>query len=105
MEDSMAAEVKYMDAGKSTEATEAVPATASPTKYYPRLCIDLDQFPELKAEVDEVGDLSIRFRVCSVRHNDYCHEMELEVTSIGVPKSGDNEADKAYEKLRSKPRY
>lgn len=71
------------------------------------ITIDLDKFPGLKADVDE----SVRFagsgRVCSVRHDDYCNEMQVEVTTISLPSSGDdgNDADKALGKLKTRRSY
>lgn len=94
--------LKFMDAGKKSEAIVA----DTPQKYYPRFSVDLDQFPGLQADVDESVELHLKGRVCSVTHNDYCHEMEIEVTSIGLPSltkdsvGNPNEADKALNKLR-----
>lgn len=73
--------------------------------------IDLDKFPGVHADVDD----SVRFegsgRVCSVTHNDYCNEMQIEVSKISIPTHTSdsvgamNEADVAMGKLKSKPRY
>ena len=98
----MAEEMKFMDAGKKSDL--AIPETSP--KYYPKFCVDLDQFPGLLAEVDESVELHLKGRVCSVTHNDYCHQMEVEVTSVAVPTHTHdsvgpmNEADKAMGKLR-----
>ena len=87
----------------------AVPETSK--KIYPRLSIDLDQFPDLKGDVDETGELHICYRVCSVQHNEYSHSMDLEITSIAVPrhshedvKGSGNEADRSLNKLKSPSR-
>ena len=84
----------------------ASPMTDSPTKSYPRFCVDLEQFPGLKCDVDGCTDLHLKGRVCSVSHNDYSHSMEVEVTSIAVPSHTQesigpkNEADAALGKLK-----
>ena len=75
------------------------------------ITIDLEKFPGLMTEVDE----SIRFegsgRVCEVRHNDYCHEMQVEVTKISIPSHTQdtigpvNEADIAMGKLKTGRKY
>lgn len=75
------------------------------------ICVDLDKYPGLKIDVDE----SIRFegsgRVCSIRHNDYFNEMEIEVTKFSVPTHTHesvgpmNEADAALGKLKSGGKY
>ena len=98
----MAEEMKFMDAGKKSEMVTEKPSQ----KYYPQFCVDLDQFPGLLAEVDESVELHLKGRVCSVTHNDYCHQMEVEVTSVAVPTHTHdsvgpmNEADKVMGKLR-----
>lgn len=100
---------KYMDAGKKMDSPGVL--VDKPTKIYPKFRVDLDQFPGLKLDVDESIDLSLRGRVCSITHNDWCHEMEIEVTSIAVPSHTDerigpkNEADLALGKLKSARRY
>lgn len=73
--------------------------------------IDLDKFPEIHADVDD----SVRFegsgRVCSMTHNDYCNEMQIEVTKISIPTHTSesvgpmNEADLAMGKLKKGSRY
>lgn len=93
-----------MDAGKKSEG---VPMDA-PQKYYPRFTVDLDQFPGLKAEVDESIELHLKGRVCSVTHTDWSHSMEVEITSVAVPTHTHdsvgpmNEADSALGKLKTK---
>lgn len=95
--------LKFMDAGKKLESPMA---TESP-KYYPKFRVDLDQFPGLVADVDESVELHLKGRVCSITHNDYCHEMEVEVTSVAVPTHTKdsvgpmNEADRALGKMKS----
>ena len=97
------AEMKFMDAGKKYD----MPMAVESPKVYPRFRVDLDQFPGLEADVDESVELLLKGRVCSVSHNDYCHEMEVEVTSVAVPShthesvGPKNEADSALGKLRS----
>jgi hypothetical protein len=93
---------KFMDAAKSL--TEP---TTSPQKYYPKFCVDLDQFPGLAAEMDESVEIVLRGRVCGLTHNEYSHTMEVEVQAIQVPSHTNdavgpmNEADKAMGKLKS----
>ena len=97
--------MKFMDAGKKFD----MPTVASPeqTKVYPRFRVDLDQFPGLSCEVDECVELHLKGRVCATTHTDYCHDMEVEVTSIAVPTHthdsvGEmNEADRAMGKLKT----
>lgn len=86
-------------------SSDLISTDAPERKMY--ITIDLDKYPGLKADVDE----SVRFagsgRVSSVRHNDYCNEMEVEVTTISLPSSGDdgNDADKALGKLKTRRSY
>ena len=96
----MAEEMKFMDAGQKVETADPSP------KYYPKFCVDLDQFPGLQADVDESVELHLKGRVCSVTHNDWSHSMEVEVTSVAVPTHTHdsvgpmNEADHALGKLK-----
>jgi hypothetical protein len=96
--------MKFMDAGKKMESPMV---TDSPSKSYPRFRVDLDQFPGLSCEVDECVELHLKGRVCSTTHTDYCHDMEVEVTSIAVPTHTHdsvgllNEADVAMGKLKT----
>lgn len=102
------ADMKFMDAGKKMDSTMVVDA---PSKVYPKFRVDLDQFPDLDCDVDESVELTLRGRVCGVTHNDWCHEMEVEVTSIAVPTHTNdrvgpmNDADVALGKMKSKRRY
>jgi hypothetical protein len=103
MEDFMSSEMKFLDAGKKMEG----PALAEPPqKVYPRFSVDLEQFPGLKADVDESVELHLKGRICSVEHSDYCHRMDVEVQSIAVPThthdsvGAMNEADRAMSKLK-----
>lgn len=104
----MPSEMKFMDAGHKSDLP--APATESP-KYYPKFRVDLDQFPGLEADVDESVELHLKGRVCAITHNDYCHEMEVEVTSVAVPTHTHdsigpmNEADQALGKLKRPSRY
>ncbi len=104
----MAETYKFMDAGKKSELSAPM---ETPQKYYPKFCVDLDQFPGLECDVDESVELHLKGRVCSVTHNDYCHQMEVEVTSVAVPThthdtiGPSNEADSALGKLKKNPRY
>lgn len=99
--------MKFKDAGKKME----MPMAAESPKVYPRFSVDLDQFPGLEAEVDESVELHLRGRVCSVEHSDYCHRMDVEVTSVAVPTHTHdsvgnlNEADIAMGKLKRGSRY
>lgn len=100
----MPEEYKFKDAGKKMTDTSIA---ATPSKVYPRIRIDLDQFPELKADVDEKVAFHGTGRVCSVTHNDWCHEMEIEVDSMAVPTHTHesigpmNEADHVLGKLKT----
>lgn len=100
--------LKFMDAGKQMAEPSAVTA---PAKSYPRFRIDLDQFPGLEADMDESVELRLRGRVCSLSHNEYCHDMEIEVTSIAIPShtkdsiGPQNEADRALGKLNTRHGY
>jgi len=100
-------EMKFMDAGRKINDAPAAPET----KSYPRFTVDLDQFPGLQAEVDEVVELHLRGRVCGITHNDYCHSMDIEVTSVAVPHhthatiGQPNEADKALGKMKEARRF
>lgn len=100
--------LKFMDAGKKLDSPMA--AVDSP-KYYPKFRVDLDQFPGLQADVDESVELHLKGRVCSITHNNYCHEMEIEVTSVGIPTHTKdsigpmNEADRALGKMKNSGRY
>ena len=95
-------ELKFMDAGKKME-----PISAEPPKVYPRFSVDVEQFPGLSADVDESVELHLKGRVCSVEHSDYCHRMDVEVTSVAVPShthdsvGPHNEADRALGKLKT----
>ena len=72
------------------------------------ICVDLDKFPGLEAGVDD----SIKFegsgRVSAVTHNDWCHEMTIEVTKFSIPSHTQdsigpmNEADAALGKLKNR---
>lgn len=101
----MDGEMKFMDAGK------ALDSPTSPAKYYTKFCVDLQQFPGLEADMDECVELNLKGRVCSLTHNEYCHEMQIEVTSVAIPSHTHetvgpmNEADKALGKMKSKSRY
>jgi len=98
-------EMKFMDAGK---APESVATLDKPNKYYPKFTIDLDQFPDLEAEVDESVELKLKGRVCGITHNEWSHTMEVEVQAIAIPShtSDDigprNKADEEFGKMRSK---
>ena len=69
------------------------------------ITVDLSKYPGLKTDVDE----SIRFegsgRVCSITHNDWCNEMQIEVSKFSVPSHTHdsvgqaNEADMALGKM------
>lgn len=99
--------MKFMDAGHASPTL----AVTDDVKVYPRFRVDLDDFPGLQADVDESVELHLKGRVCSVTHNDWCHEMEVEVTSVAVPThthdtvGPSNEADAALGKLKSNSRY
>lgn len=96
---------KFMDAGKKFDSGVNLPD--APAKVYPRFNVDLDQFPGLKCDVDECIELHLKGRVCGVTHNDWSHNMEVEVTSIAVPTHTRdsvgpmNEADRAMGKLQT----
>lgn len=89
----------FKDAGYTPKAE-----IATPPKIYPKFCVDLDQFPDLEAGVDEYVDLRLRGRVCSRNHSDYGNTMDLEVMALAKD-AGSNEADKALGKLKSSKRY
>lgn len=101
-------EMKFMDAGKKYDNPVAA---ESNQKIYPKFRVDLDQFPGLECDVDECVELHLKGRVCSLTHNDYCHEMEIEVTAVAVPSHTHdtigpmNEADKALGKMKTGGRY
>lgn len=105
----MSSEYKFKDAGKKIEGPTMQPE--APAKTYPRFTVDLDQFPGLRADVDESIDLHLRGRVCSITHNDWSHSMDVEVTSIAVPThthdsvGSRNEADTALGKLTTGRRF
>ncbi len=97
-------DMKFKDAGKKLDMPMAAEA---PAKSYPRFRVDLDQFPGLECDVDECVELHLKGRVCGVTHNDWCHDMEIEVTGIAVPSHTHdsigplNEADKALGKMKT----
>lgn len=99
--------MKFMDAGKES----GFDSPTLPTKYYPKFTVDLSQFPGLQADMDECVELNLKGRVCSLTHNEYCHEMQVEVTSVAIPTHTKdsigpmNEADKALGKMKSARRY
>ena len=95
---------KLWDAGKKTEMPAIAGDSVRAEKIYPRLSVDLDQCPALKADVDQDVELRIRGRVCEVRHNDWSHSMEIEVQAIGEAdeRGEENNADKALRKMRGK---
>lgn len=91
--------MKYMDASRPMPTL----ADVTTEKVYPRFTVDLDQFKDLAADVDEGVELTLRGRVCSRNHTDYCNTMEIEVQAIGVPSAADfNEADRALAKLKGR---
>lgn len=79
-------------------------------KSYPRLCLDLDKFPELN-EVGKSVELTIRGKVVSVSQNDNGGHVDVEVEECGVEseEKEDDESNKADSELGklagSKPRY
>lgn len=99
----MASDYKFMDAGKTISA----PEPAGPQKSYRKVCIDLDQFPGLSADMGEIVDIHIRGPVTRLVHDEYCHEMEVEQREVAIPTHTHesvgprNEADAALGKLRS----
>lgn len=103
----MDGDMKFMEAGKKDE----ISITGSPAKSYPRFTVDLDQFPDLKADVDESVELHLRGRVCALTHTDWCNSMEVEVMSVAVPTHTHesvgllNEADRALGKMKTARRY
>jgi hypothetical protein len=96
--------MKFKDAGKNLET---IAGPASTEKYYPKFSVDLDQFPDLKAEMDDSVELVLRGRVCRLESSEYCNTMEVEVLSVAVPShthdsAGDmNTADKELGRLKS----
>jgi len=85
----------------------AVDAIALPEKPLPRLCIDLEDYPELEGDVDDIVEFRVRGRICSKQHSDYCKTQDIECKAIydaakATPTVGPlNEADKALGKLKA----
>lgn len=105
----MFSDLKFIDAGKVIPSTMPGP----PEKIYPRLSIDLDQFPGLEGDLDEEIEFHGRGRVCGLTHNDYSHSMDLEIRSLAHPDHTHGEmpkialvsiADQELSKLKGKSR-
>lgn len=84
----------------------------SPPKSYPRLTVDVDQFPGIDGDVDENFSGVIQGRICGRSHTDYCNTVEIEITKISDVEAGDTPmriamigiADQELSKLKGKKR-
>lgn len=76
--------------------------TKETKKYYPRLSVTLDEFPELN-EIGREATLVIKVRVKSITDNDNGGCIDLEVFKAGLAsEKPENKAEKSYTKLRGR---
>lgn len=74
--------------------------TVEPKKYYPRLSLALDDFPELN-EIGKEVILKVKGCVKSISENDNGGTVDLEVYECGVENEASaSKADKSYAQLR-----
>lgn len=82
------------DVGRKMEAE----LTKTSDVYYPRLTLDLDDFPEFNSVGKEVT-LTVKGYVKSVSKSDDRGTVDLEIYEVGSSKNG-NKADESYSKMR-----
>lgn len=93
------ADLKFKSAAKSYK--ETMPTAQLADEYFQRICVDLNDFPNLEGELGDVVEMTIKAKVVSKRESETCNDQDMEIVSIGVPKK--NPADETYESL-TKPR-
>lgn len=93
--------MKMRDAGQNMGSPVAYETTEK-KKVYPRICLDLDAYPELKTVGSECT-LIIRGRIVGLRDDDYGGSIDIEIEECGVAKSTaeENKADKELEAMSS----